>query len=142
MPPMTQAQGRANWIRRPSLSQPWLRSTLRTLAMLVSLVARLFPPRHPNPTAECDGRPAQTPEANDVLDQFREAATIITTTRKQQRNSNRKAAARGDVMVYRTPCVPAWDEARKWPRFWQILESAPKWDLARPVPHPKLDLPP
>jgi predicted Zn-dependent protease len=45
-----------------------------------------------------------------------------------------KAAPRGDLAVYRTPCQADWDEARKFPRFWQILESAPKWDLGRPVP--------
>src|SRR5687767_2996381 len=98
MPPMTRAQGYANWIRQPSLSQLWLRSTLHTLAMLVSLVARLFAPRHQTPTAECDGDPVQTPEANDVLDQLREptAAIIITATRKQQRNNRKAAAPRGE----------------------------------------------
>ena len=47
-----------------------------------------------------------------------------------------KAAAKGDVAVYRAVCQPNADEARSWPRFWQILESLPKWDLARPVPRP------
>jgi len=49
-----------------------------------------------------------------------------------------KAAAKGDVAVYRAVCQPNADEARSWPRFWQILESLPKWDLARPVPRPRL----
>jgi hypothetical protein len=71
MPPMTRAQGHANWAGNPSLSQLWLGSTLRTLAMLVSIVARLFSPKHQTQTAECDGVSVQTPEANDVLDQFR-----------------------------------------------------------------------
>jgi hypothetical protein len=80
MPPMTRAQGHANWIRRPSLSQPLLRSTLRALAMLVSLVARLFSPKPPNPTAECDGSPALTPEAEDVLDQPEGALLLLLPT--------------------------------------------------------------
>lgn len=47
-----------------------------------------------------------------------------------------KAAAKGDLAVYRAVCAPDADEARSSPRFWKILESLPKWDLARPVPHP------
>jgi len=45
-----------------------------------------------------------------------------------------KLAARGEFNLYNVPC--GWDEARSSPRFWQILESLPKWDLARPVPRP------
>jgi len=75
MRPMTRAQDRANWTGHPSLCDRLIASTLRALAMLVSIVARLFRLPHPTQTAECDGDPAQTPEANDVLDQFREAAT-------------------------------------------------------------------
>jgi hypothetical protein len=89
---MTRAQGHANRAGNPSLCDQWIASTLRALAMLVSLVARLFRFQHKTQTAECDGDPAQTPEADAVLGQFREAAAT-TTTRKQQRNNNRKAAA-------------------------------------------------
>jgi hypothetical protein len=93
---MTRAQGRANWIRQPSLCDQWIASTLHTLAMLVLIVARLFAPKPPNPTAECDGSPAQTPEANDVLDQLQEptAAIIITATRQQQRSNSAAASTR------------------------------------------------
>jgi DNA-binding SARP family transcriptional activator/TolB-like protein len=47
-----------------------------------------------------------------------------------------KAAAKGDIAVYRAVCQMDMDEARSSPRFWTILESLPKWDLARPVPRP------
>jgi hypothetical protein len=94
MPPMTQAQGRANWAGNPSLSQLWLGSTLHILAMLVSTVARLFRFQQPNPTAECDGSPAQTPEADTVLDQLQEATTTAVAVAVAVAGIAR-AAARG-----------------------------------------------
>jgi hypothetical protein len=93
MPSMTRAQGRANRAGNPSLCDQWIASTLRALAMLVSIVARLVRLPHQTQTAECDGDPAQTPEARDVLGQFREATTTATT-RKQQRNSRKAAPPR------------------------------------------------
>ena len=48
--------------------------------MLVSNVARLFRIPQPNPTAECDGSPAQTLEAGAVLDQLQEATATTTAT--------------------------------------------------------------
>jgi hypothetical protein len=100
---MTRAQGHANWAGNPSLCDQWIASTLRALAMLMSIVARLFASKPQTQTAECDGRPAQTPEANDVLDQFQEAATTTAaTTRKQQRNNSKKgvtgSAARSAIV--------------------------------------------
>ncbi len=51
--------------------------------MLVSPVARLVRLPHQTPTAECDGDPAQTPEADAVLDQPEGATRLLllpTTT--------------------------------------------------------------
>jgi hypothetical protein len=39
-----------------------------------------------------------------------------------------KAAARGDVAVYRSPCQPDADEAKASPRFQRILASLPRWE--------------
>jgi hypothetical protein len=103
MPVMRQAQGFANWTGHPSLCDRLIASTLHTLAMLVSIVARLCASKQKNPTAECDGSPAQTLEANDVFDQHREATLLLlpttattaaaaavraaAATRKQRRNT-------------------------------------------------------
>jgi predicted Zn-dependent protease len=48
-----------------------------------------------------------------------------------------KAAARPEVAAYLTVCVADWEQARSSPRFWQILESLPRWDLGRPAPRPR-----
>jgi hypothetical protein len=93
---MIRAQGSAYWSRRPSLCDRLIASTLHTLAMLAFTVARLFAPRCSNPTAECDGSPAPTFEANGVLDPTRRTTPLLlptTTTRKQERNNRRKGAA-------------------------------------------------
>jgi hypothetical protein len=87
MPSMTRAQGHANRAGNPSLCHPLMASTLHTLAMLVSIVARLFSSKPTTSTAACDGYPAQTSEANAVLDRLRETppppppptTTTITT---------------------------------------------------------------
>ncbi len=92
MPSMTRAQDRANWTGHPSLSQLWLRSTLRALAMLVSTVARLFRLLHPTQTAECDGSPVQTPEANDVLDPNPESSKVTAQHRNSGTTTARAAA--------------------------------------------------
>ena len=39
-----------------------------------------------------------------------------------------KAAAKGDIAVYRAICQPDADEAQSSPRFRKILESLPKWE--------------
>jgi hypothetical protein len=38
-----------------------------------------------------------------------------------------KAAARGDLAIYRSPCQPDADEAKSSPRFQRILASLPAW---------------
>jgi hypothetical protein len=92
MPSMTRAQGHANWIRHPSLCHHWMASTLRALAMLMSIVARLLRFPHPNPTAECDGSQVQTPEANDVLDPSSESSKATAQHRNSGTTTTRAAA--------------------------------------------------
>jgi hypothetical protein len=63
--------------------------------MLVFLVARLFSPKQTNPTAECDGDPAQAPEANDVSDPSPESSKVTsqhrnTATAEQQQHEQRQ----------------------------------------------------
>src|SRR5690348_2981578 len=65
MQPMTQAQGHANRAGNPSLCHQWMASTLRVLAMLVSIVAALLKMRPSRVPGEChtDVTPAALPEA-------------------------------------------------------------------------------
>ncbi len=126
MPPMTRAQGHAYWAGNPSLCDLWIASTLRALAMLVSNVARLFRSAQPNQTAECDGSPVQTLEANDVLDQPGESKQHQQQQQQNNNSSNsrKEQLARGDsieaLMVSSTrsvaPVEPRGRAHRRQPR--------------------------
>ena len=80
MPSMTQALGPAHWTGNPSLSQLWLGSTLRTLAMLVMNVAiflKLIPSR---PARECHAEPTPADLPDAKRDTIRGTTTTLTTT--------------------------------------------------------------
>jgi hypothetical protein len=113
MRPMTRAQGHANWAGNPSLCHHWMASTLRALAMLMSIVARFFRLPHQNQTAECDGDPAQTPEANDVPDPSPESSKVTAQHRNSGTTTARAAAGAATLGALTKSPHPEDDGAKR-----------------------------
>ena len=115
IPPMTRHKATQTGLGTPSPLDRWINAMLRSLAMLVSHVARRFASRHPISAAECDGDCEPVREAKIVLDQHQEPQTaaaisqpleaLMVSSERSSRPSNHEGVLRALSTSHPRPCA-------------------------------------